>query len=280
MKTIRNSDRKEIYKKHHWKFRLHEIIYEADTKEGKAFDIVLMLAICLSIIVVMLDSIDSIKEKSGNILLITEYIFTGLFTLEYILRIMVIKKPSSYILSFYGIIDLMSILPTYISLLLPGGQYFLVLRTLRLLRIFRVLKLVRFIGASKVLINTLRASVYKIAVFTIFVLTIVIISGSMMYLIEGPEKGFSSIPRSIYWAIVTLTTVGYGDIAPATVLGQFFASIIMLTGYAIIAVPTGIITVELSKASQKTINTQVCRHCNKTGHDNDARFCKYCGKNI
>ena len=258
--------------------RLHEVIFEADTPAGKLFDVLLLVFIVLSVIAVLLDSVGSIHEKYGKILLTAEWIFTILFTMEYILRIISASRPSVYIFSFYGIIDLLAILPTYLSLVLVGSQYLLVIRILRLLRVFRVLKLARYVGASRVLAVALRNSRHKIVVFLEVVLTLVVIMGSLMYLIEGEAHGFSSIPRSIYWAIVTLTTVGYGDIAPETVLGQFLASIIMIIGYAIIAVPTGIISMEMAKASHT--NTQVCQNCHFGNHDDDAKFCKNCGENL
>ncbi len=256
--------------------KLHEVIFEADTPAGKTFDVLLLVFIVLSVIAVLVDSVASIHHKYGDILLMAEWIFTILFTLEYILRIISANRPSVYIFSFYGIIDLLAILPTYLSLVLAGSQYLLVIRILRLLRVFRVLKLARYVGASRVLAVALRNSRHKIIVFLEVVLTLVVIMGSLMYLIEGEAHGFSSIPRSIYWAIVTLTTVGYGDIAPETVAGQFLASIIMIIGYAIIAVPTGIISMEMAKVSHT--NTQVCKNCHCSEHDDDAKFCKTCGE--
>jgi voltage-gated potassium channel len=261
-----------------FRFQLHQIIFEADTPKGKAFDIALLILIVVSVIIVMLDSVPSIRLKTGSVLTVIEWTVTVLFTIEYILRIYSVKQPKKYILSFYGIIDLLSILPTYISLFLVGYKYLIVIRVLRLLRIFRVLKLVHFLGASNYLIISLRGSLYKIGVFLGAVLVLVIIFGSMMYIIEGSESGFTSIPRSIYWAIVTLTTVGYGDIAPITVLGQTLASIIMILGYSIIAVPTGIVTAEITRRKVTQTNTQVCQNCNSTQHDDDAQFCKSCGE--
>ena len=258
------------------RYKLHEVIFEADTPAGKTFDVLLLLFIVLSVIAVLLDSVASIHNKYGDILLMAEWIFTILFTLEYILRIISANRPSVYIFSFYGIIDLLAILPTYLSLVLAGSQYLLVIRILRLLRVFRVLKLARYVGASRVLAVALRNSRHKIIVFLEVVLTLVVIMGSLMYLIEGEAHGFSSIPRSIYWAIVTLTTVGYGDIAPETVAGQFLASIIMIIGYAIIAVPTGIISMEMAKVAHT--NTQVCKNCHCSEHDDDAKYCKTCGE--
>ncbi|MBT3301028.1 MAG: ion transporter [Bacteroidetes bacterium] len=262
-----------------WRCKLHTIIFEADTKTGKFFDISLFILIIISVFIVMLDSVPSIRIKIGPFLTAIEWAVTILFTIEYILRIITVKKPIKYVLSFFGIIDLLAILPTYISLFLIGYKYLLVIRVLRLLRIFRVLKLVHFLGASKYLIISLRGSLYKIAVFLAAVLIMVIIFGSLMYIIEGSESGFTSIPRSIYWAIVTLTTVGYGDIAPVTVLGQTLASIIMIMGYSIIAVPTGIVTAEMTKKKLE-VNTHVCQNCNENKHDDNAEFCKGCGHEL
>jgi voltage-gated potassium channel len=261
------------------KHKIHTIIFEADTPNGKLFDILLFIFIILSVLVVMLDSVASIKKSIGPVLIYAEWTFTILFTIEYILRIYSFKRPIKYITSFYGIIDLMAILPTYLSLLLAGGHYLMIIRVLRLLRIFRVLKLVHFLGASRYLMISLKGSFYKIGVFLGAVLTLVIIAGSLMYLIEGPEHGFTSIPRGIYWAIVTLTTVGYGDITPQTVIGQTLSSIIMILGYSIIAVPTGIITAEMTK-KKVPVNTHVCPTCSNPNHDDDAKFCKKCGEEL
>ena len=263
-----------------WRFRLHEIIFEADTPMGRTFDVVLILCIVLSVIAVMLDSVSSIQMTYGSLLFFTEWLFTILFTIEYVLRIMSVGRPLSYMTSFFGIVDLLAVLPTYLSLLIPGTQYLLVIRILRILRIFRVLKLVQYIREARLLKQALKQSQRKITVFLFTVLTLVIIFGSMMYLVEGPPNGFTSIPRSIYWAIVTLTTVGYGDISPQTSFGQMLAAIIMVLGYAIIAVPTGIVTVSMvrSELSDK-VSTQVCPNCSAEGHDSDAEFCKYCGEN-
>ena len=266
---------KELIQK---RFRLHEVIFEADTREGKIFDITLFVLILLSVGVVLLDSIPSVNSKYGNSFNVAEWIFTIIFTIEYLLRIISTKKATKYIFSFYGIIDLLAILPTYLSLILTGTQFLLVIRILRLLRVFRVLKLARFVKASAVLVIALKNSRHKIIVFLEVVLTLVTIVGSLMYLIEGPENGFTSIPRSIYWAIVTITTVGYGDIAPNTVLGQMLASMLMIVGYAIIAVPTGIMSVEMARASKS--NTQVCHNCNSDNHADDAKFCNACGEKL
>lgn len=265
------------------KLKLREIIFEADTPPGKAFDIALLILIVISVIAVMLDSVATVREKIGLILITVEWIVTILFTLEYFLRIYSAARKSKYIFSFYGIIDLLSILPTYLAIFLAGTQYLVVIRVLRILRIFRILKLARYISASQFLLLSIRESRHKIVVFMEAVLAIVIIMGALMYLIEGPENGFSSIPRSIYWAIVTLTTVGYGDISPGTAIGQVLASFIMILGYAIIAVPTGIISVEMVKASgtlKEKGKEKKCPECQKSGHDERATYCKYCGAKL
>lgn len=262
------------------KQKIHTIIFEADTYAGKLFDVLLIVAIILSVFTVMLDSVESVGAKYRLELYIIEWIFTILFSLEYLLRIYSLEKPQSYIFSFYGIVDLVAILPTFLSLVFLGSQYLLVIRVLRVLRIFRVLKFVQYIGEAQLLTKALKASRRKITIFLFTVISIVIIAGSVMYLVEGPENGFNSIPHSIYWAIVTLTTVGYGDISPKTGLGQFIASIIMILGYGIIAVPTGIVSSEISKLNLDKINTESCRYCGKEGHDNDAVFCKFCGEKL
>ena len=257
--------------------KLHEIIFEADTPAGKFFDVALIVCILVSVFLVMLDSVAGVNATWGAILYGAEWLFTILFTIEYVLRLYSVGKPWLYAGSFFGIVDLVAILPTYFSVFFPGSQYLLVIRLIRVLRIFRVLKLMQYVIEARLLGQALRASRRKIAVFLFTVLTMVIIFGSLMYLIEDPSSGFTSIPRSIYWAIVTLTTVGYGDISPQTPIGQAVAALIMITGYGIIAVPTGIVTVELSQAHKRTITTQACPQCSHEGHDGDARFCKYCG---
>lgn len=263
-----------------WKHRIHEIIYEADTKAGKIFDVILLIAILASIILVMLESVDSFDNKYHTFLDISEWIITILFSIEYILRIISIKKPLKYIFSFYGIIDLLSTIPKYLSFILVGSHHFAALRALRLLRVFRILKLARYIGASNRLLVALKASKAKIFVFLFFVVIICIILGTVMYMIEGSENGFTSIPRSVYWAIVTLTTVGYGDIAPLTPIGQFLASIIMILGYGIIAIPTGIVSSEMTKAENIHTNTQSCPDCLKENHVDKAEFCYHCGSKL
>lgn len=262
-----------------WQIKLHEIIFEADTKAGKWFDILLLWAILLSVAAVMLESVESINQAYGEELRIIEWSFTFLFTIEYIARILTVGKPLKYIFSFYGIIDLVSIIPTYLGLFVSGSHTLSIIRSIRLLRVFRILKLVQFISEANILIKALKASRAKIVVFLFAVLSLTFILGTVMYLIESPEAGFTSIPRSIYWAIVTLTTVGYGDIAPQTVLGQTLASLIMIIGYAIIAVPTGIVGAEIAKTKPST-NTQSCPQCSLEGHADDAKHCKHCGSRL
>jgi voltage-gated potassium channel len=263
------------------KEKISRIIFKTDTPAGKAFDIALIIAIILSIIVVMLDSVAEIHKEYGQALFVAEWIFTILFTIEYTLRIYTVSKKFKYIFSFYGIIDLLAILPTYISLFFAGYQYLLIIRILRLLRIFRILKLYRFIGASSFLVESIKASRHKIAVFLSAVMAIVVVMGAAMYLIEGPESGFRSIPESIYWAIITLTTVGYGDITPETPLGKALASVVMILGYSIIAVPTGIITAELTRKKDKNeSDKKSCDECGCNDHDKDASYCKVCGKEL
>jgi len=266
-------------KKASWKNKLHEIIFEADTRAGKLFDIVLLILILGSVTTVMLESVNSIRLEYGYLLNIVEWVLTILFSIEYITRIISIKRPLKYVFSFYGLIDLVSIIPTYLGLFITGASSLAAIRSIRLLRVFRILKLARYLKAAAAFKKALIASRPKIIVLLVAIFSIVTIMGTVMYLIEDPKDGFTSIPRSIYWAIVTLTTVGYGDIAPQTVLGQFFASIIMILGYVIIAVSAGIVSVEYAISDNK-INTQACPSCSKEGHDNDAEFCKYCGDSL
>ena len=272
-----NADLKSLTRKPRWKARLHEVIFEADTPAGKGFDVLLIISILASVVVVMLDSMGSVRIQRGNLLYGLEWFFTLLFTVEYFLRILCVGRPLKYALSFYGLVDLLAIFPTYLSLVLPGSQYLLVIRILRILRIFRILKLVPYLGEAQLLVKALQASSRKVAVFLFTVLTLVVIFGSLMYVIEGEANGFTSIPRSIYWAIVTLTTVGYGDISPQTGVGQVMASMIMILGYGIIAVPTGIVTVGMSQTFGRRVSTQSCPDCSAEGHDTDAVYCKYCG---
>lgn len=265
-----------------WQERLHTIIFEAETPAGKLFDVLLMISILTSVFVVMLDSVSVVNSRFGLQLDLLEWFFTLLFTIEYILRLSCVGRPLSYAKSFYGIVDLLAIIPTYVSVFIPGSEFLLVIRVLRILRIFRVLKLVQYISEATLLLTAMHASRRKITVFLFTVLTLVIILGSFMYLIEGAENGFTSIPQSIYWAIVTLTTVGYGNIAPQTSLGQILAAFVMILGYSIIAVPTGIVTVELSHATAISNNepTRSCLECSVEGHDGDADYCKYCGSKL
>jgi voltage-gated potassium channel len=265
---------------HFWRTKLFEIIFEADTPAGKWFDIVLIVCILLSVAVVMLDSVGSIGMRYGRALYALEWFFTILFTVEYILRLACVGRPVRYAISFYGVVDLLAILPTYMSLIFFGSRYLAVVRVLRVLRIFRVLKLGHHTKEAAVLRKALYASRRKILVFLFVVLTMVVIIGSLIYVIEGKESGFTSIPRSIYWAIVTLTTVGYGDISPQTGPGQFLAAIVMILGYSIIAVPTGIVTVELSQVKKEQLSTQACPGCSAEGHDSDAGYCKFCGTKL
>ncbi len=262
--------------------RLHEIIFEADTKAGKAFDILLFVLIILSVIVVMLESVAKIQHQYGGLLYAAEWVFTLLFSIEFLLRLLSVHRPARYAFSFFGIVDILAILPTYLSLIIPGAQTLLVIRALRLLRVFRVFKLTRYLGEARLLIKAIKASRQKITVFVTGIFSVVIIMGTAMYLIEAKaDSGFTSIPKSVYWAIVTMTTVGYGDIAPKTVPGQTLAAFIMILGYAVIAVPTGIFSMELVQAArQKPVSTQACPNCAAEGHDVDAKHCKYCGNKL
>ncbi len=263
-----------------WRARLHEVIFEAETPVGKAFDVALLVAIVLSIIAVCLESVTEVRAQYGPQLRILEWIFTILFTIEYVLRLLSVRHPWKYAISFFGIVDLLAILPSYLSFFIAGSQSLLVIRALRLLRVFRVLKLAHFVGEARMLKAALRASGYKIVVFLGVVLTLVVIIGAFMYLLEGSENGFDNIPLAIYWTIVTMTTVGYGDIAPQTIAGKVLASGVMLLGYAIIAVPTGIVTVELASAVKHSVRTDACPDCGAEGHASDAVYCRYCGASL
>lgn len=270
------------------KSKLHTIIYEADTPMGKLFDVVLLILILVSVILVMLESVTSIDTHYHDFLYFGEWVITIFFTIEYILRIITVKKASNYIFSFYGIIDFLSTIPLYLSFILAGSNALLAVRALRLLRVFRILKITRYMGEANKLNKALRDSKPKIFVFLFAVLILSIIAGTIMYLVEGEQSGFVSIPISVYWCIVTLTTVGFGDIAPVTPLGQFIAAIIMIMGYGIIAVPTGIVSAEY--ASKKThtvddpeyihVNTQSCQNCNENNHHDNAEFCHKCGSTL
>jgi voltage-gated potassium channel len=264
-----------------WREKIHEIIFEADTPLGKLFDVTLLIVIAASVLAVSLESVDSIQDDIGPWLRVAEWVFTGLFTVEYVLRLICVRSPLRYARSFFGVVDVLAILPSYLSLVFPGSQSLLVIRALRLLRVFRVFKLARYLGEANILLSALRESRNKILVFITGVLIIVVIVGSLMYLIEGEEAGFDSIPRGVYWAIVTVTTVGYGDIAPLTVPGQVVASALMIVGYGVLAVPTGIFSMEIVQAVQraqiKKVTTRACKNCSAEGHDQDAKYCKFCG---
>jgi len=260
--------------------KLHTVIYEADSKAGRLFDLILLAVIVVSIGAVMLESVASIKIRYGTTLAIIEWIVTVVFTLEYIARIVAVKKPWQYIFSFYGIIDLLATLPKYMGLLFPGSGVLLSIRAVRLLRVFRILKLGHFVGASNQLVTAIKTSRAKIAVFLFSVVVLCIIIGTLMYLIEGPEHGFTSIPISVYWTVVTLTTVGFGDITPTTPLGQFISALVMILGYGIIAVPTGLVTAELMRDKTVNLNTQVCHNCSADKHRDDAHFCYNCGHHL
>ncbi len=262
-----------------WRERLYDIIFEAETPAGRFFDITLIWLILLSVLAVLLESVRSVREEYGTLLVIAEWFFTVLFSIEYAVRLISVKRPLRYVFSFYGLVDLLAIFPSYISLLVPGTQYFLAIRILRLLRIFRILKLSAYISEARIITTALKASRRKISVFLVTILLLVTVIGAIMYVVEGEENGFTDIPTSVYWAIVTLTTVGYGDLSPKTGLGKIFASIVMIMGYGIIAVPTGIVTAELARAG-KPASTHVCPECHSEGHDMDATHCKYCGARL
>jgi voltage-gated potassium channel len=256
--------------------RIWTVIFGYDTPGGRAFDVVLLVAIVTSVVCVMIETVTPIREAWGTELVVAEWVFTLLFTAEYVVRLWVARRPVRYARSFFGVVDLLSILPTYVSVLWPGTQSLLVIRALRLLRVFRVLKLSRYLGEANVLASALRSSGYKVTVFLGTVLVVITIVGTLMYLIEGPEHGFTSIPRSLYWAVVTMTTVGYGDIAPGTTLGQLLAGAVMLLGYCIIAVPTGIVSAEMVRSTRG----RRCPACGAHGHDRDARYCHLCAASL
>lgn len=270
-------------KAHGIRYRLYKTIFGTDTKAGKLFDIFLIILISISVIIVMLESVKPIEQKISNFLNTMEWIITITFTIEYLVRVWVVRKPFKFIISFFGIIDFLACLPTYLSLLAwSGSGGFMIIRSLRLLRVFRVLKLSRYVNESSLLWKALISSRYKIGIFLYSVLMIVIVIGALMYLVEGGESGFDSIPRSMYWVIVTITTVGFGDITPTTTLGQFIAGFIMILGYAIIAIPTGMVTVEYGKLASNNKNsfTNCCPSCLKESNDIDANYCKYCGTKL
>ena len=262
--------------------KVHEIIFEADTTNGKLFDVILLAAILLSIIGVMLESVDEIDKKYHELIIAFEWGFTILFTIEYFFRIYAVNRPFKYIFSFMGIVDLLAIVPTYLIFIFPAAHSLSVIRAIRLIRIFRIFKLSRYLRGAHTMQIALRSSRPKIVVFLLSVMILVIVLGTLMYIIEGSSdtKGFDNIPNSIYWAIVTLTTVGYGDVFPATVFGKVVASFIMILGYGIIAVPTGIVTAEFSRKRKEKVNTQVCPDCTAEGHEMEAKFCNKCGAEL
>ena len=263
------------------KASLHDIIYESNTTAGKIFDIALLAAILASIFIVMLDSVANWHDRYGSLFQALEWTFTIIFTIEYILRLISLQKPWLYVFSVMGLIDLLAIIPSYLSIFYPGAQSLLVLRALRLLRVFRIFKLTRFLSEMQFLGSAVKGSMRKITIFIMVVITLVIIFGSVMYLVEKRQNGFSNIPESIYWAIVTITTVGYGDISPVTPAGKLIASFIMLLGYGIIAVPTGIITTELTMAAgRREQSRESCPACGREGHDTNAKYCKFCGSKL
>jgi voltage-gated potassium channel len=257
--------------------RWRQIIFEADNPAGRSFDVCLIVCIFLSVVEVMLASVKGFRADHDTALVIAEWFFTILFTVEYVARLWTVKSPGHYARSFFGVVDLLAILPTYLSLFLPGAEYFIIVRTLRVLRVFRVLKLVEYLREARTITQAMKASSKKIQVFLLAVAILVVIFGSLMYLIEGEANGFTSIPRGVYWAVVTLSTVGYGDVTPQTPLGQLLASLLMVTGYGIIAVPTGIVTAEFTRSYIHT-SRRSCPNCSAEGHAEDARFCRRCGK--
>jgi len=263
-----------------WRENLHTIIFEAETPGGKVFDVLLLIAIVLSLMAIILGSVDKVHSAYGHLLVQVEWVFTVLFSIEYVLRIICVKRPSHYVRSFYGIVDLLAVLPTYLAFFVGGAQSFLVIRSIRLLRMFRIFKLARYSIEAEILMQAMRASSRKIIIFIGAATTIVVIMGSVMHFIEGPQNGFENIPASMYWAIVTMTTVGYGDIVPQTVLGKMVASLIMILGYGMIAVPTGIVSVELAHASSLSVSTRTCPGCSREGHDLDALCCRFCGDRL
>lgn len=263
-----------------WRKRLYHVIFEAETPGGKAFDVFLLIAILGSVLAVVLDSVPGLRDRYGFSFDVAEWVFTILFTIEYLIRILTFPRPKAYIFSFFGLVDLLSILPTYLSLFFVGMESLLVIRALRLLRVFRVLKLLQFSEEAIVLLTAVRRSSVKIIVFLGAVFTIVIIAGATMYLLEGERHGFTSIPKAMYWAIVTMTTVGYGDLTPQTDIGKLFASFLMVMGYGIIAVPTGIVSVEIAQVSRFHASTRVCPSCNLEGHAVEAKFCRACGSKL
>ena len=263
-----------------WRLRLRHIMFDSETPAGRRFALVLIFTIILSVLTVMLDSVDAVRKTHGDLLYGLEWFFTLVFTLEYVLRLVCADRRLRYATSFFGIVDLFAILPTYIDVLLPGSHYLVVIRVLRVLRVFRVLKLVQYLAAARMMLRAIQSSYRKVAVFVLTVITAVVILGSLMYVIEKPENGFTSIPRSVYWAVVTLTTVGYGDISPKTAPGQLLAIVVMLLGFSIIAVPTGILSVEISQAMKTGGGARSCLECNAEIREPDAKYCQYCGTEL
>lgn len=272
--------KKNNHKSSGWKKKMYEIIFYSDTFYGKLFDQILLVLILISIVAVMLESVATIRLQYSESLITIEWALTIIFLAEYILRIISSPRPLKYIISFFGIIDLLAILPSFISLIIPGVQPLIVIRALRLLRVYRILKLSRYIQEGNTLILAIRKSFYKIFIFMFFIFILVILLGSLMYVIEDGENGFYSIPLGIYWAVITLTTVGYGDIVPVTALGKFVATFIMLLGYSIIAIPTGIVSAELSFSRKEKTETRICSVCGEAGHQYDANYCRKCGHNL
>jgi voltage-gated potassium channel len=260
--------------------QLFEIIFEADTPAGKFFDICLLIAIVLSVITVICESVPNLRSNFASGFLTLEWIFTAIFSIEYILRIYASNQRAKYIFSFFGLIDLLAILPAFLGIFILGAHSFMIIRAFRLLRVFRVLKISRYSNASETLLTALKASREKIGVFLFTILTTILLIGTLMYLIEGERNGFTSIPKSIYWAIVTITTVGYGDLTPNTALGQFFSGLLMILGYAIIAVPTGIISVEVARSEKKKSPLKTCHECKTADQGSEAKFCSNCGAQL
>lgn len=266
---------------HGWRLRCYTVIFEADTRAGRAFDIALIWVVLFSVLLVMLESVTSIRNAHGHWLAGLEYLFTAIFTLEYLLRLACVRHPLRYARSFYGLVDLLAVLPTYLALFVPELYALVDVRILRLLRVFRVLKLHAYVAEYSSLARALSASARKIMVFLSVVLMIVLIMGTVMYVVEGPEHGFTSIPVSIYWAITTMTTVGFGDITPKTDLGRVIASAMMLLGWGVLAVPTGIVTAEMSaQRMRQPTTTRSCHECLSEGHLPDSRFCRHCGARL
>ena len=265
-----------------WQQKLYEVIFEADTGPGKLFDVLLLITILVSVIALMLESVESIEKQWGTWLRGIEWTITILFTIEYVFRILSVRRPLRYCTSFFGIVDLLAIVPTYLSVIVPGSRALSVVRVLRLVRVFRIFNLGRYERESQVLLKALKATQAKIIVFLLVIITLVLVMGALVYVIESPQPGskFTSIPRSVYWAIVTVTTVGYGDMSPQTVPGQFLAAVSMILGYAIIIVPSGIFSAEIIMSRRTKVTTQACPSCMLEGHEKDAKYCRSCGDQL